>query len=80
MQTHAQSDRGLRALYCLSRLLYVQKRWPAKTFFSRRLGATDLWCFDLFFTYSFYSFECYCNQVHSISMYKKNDTTWENGF
>lgn len=27
-----QSDSGLKAFYCSSRLLYVQKRWPAKTF------------------------------------------------
>lgn len=31
-QRPTQSDSGLKALYCSSRLLYVQKRWPAKTF------------------------------------------------
>lgn len=31
-QRPTQSDSGLKAFYCSSRLLYVQKRWPAKTF------------------------------------------------
>lgn len=31
-QRTSQSDSGLKAFYCSSRLLYVQKRWPAKTF------------------------------------------------
>lgn len=31
-RNEANTDSGLKAVYCSSKLLNVQKRWPAKTF------------------------------------------------
>lgn len=50
-EDHTHLGCGLKALYCSSRLLYVQKRWPAKTFLVGGDTEPQIDCFlDTFFS------------------------------